>query len=108
MPRVLQHGPMVIKVDCVLRHMCETVHGHCWVALTLACWNGATPGAIASAGPHDSVVPSYHHIPQLAHECHILAYSDVITNSKSICGNTRVAAGYHCQTQETCIRSHSK
>lgn len=89
---------MVIKVDCVLQHVydavCECVH--LWVALTLACWHGATPGAIVGAGPCDSVVPSYHHIPRLAHERHILAHRDVIAESKSICRNSRVSTGDHC------------
>lgn len=76
--------------------------------LTLACWHGATPGAIVGAGPCDSVVPSYHHVPRLAHERHILAHCDVITNSKSICWNTRVATGDHCQRWSNITNLHQK
>lgn len=69
----------------------------CAGILTLACWHGATPGAIAGAGPRDSLVPSDHHVARLAHECHILAHCGVIPNSETVGWNARVTTGDHCQ-----------
>lgn len=69
----------------------------CAGILTLACWHGATPGAIAGAGPRDSLVPPDHHVARLAHECHILAHCGVIPNSETVGWNARVTTGDHCQ-----------
>lgn len=112
-PRLLQHCLMVIKVDCVLRPVCNALHVHLRVVHTLACWHAATPCAIVGAGPCDSVVPTDHHVPWLAHERHILAHCDVISNSKSICWNTRISTGDHCQRggknkNIKCIRHYLK
>lgn len=77
--------------------VCNSLHVHLRVVHTLACWHAATPCAIVGAGPGDSVVPTDHHVAWLAHECHILAHCDVITDSKSICWDTRISTGDHCQ-----------
>ncbi len=76
--------------------MCVCVCARLWVVLTLACWHGATPGAIVGAGPCDGVVPYDHHVPQLTGERHILAHCDVVAKSESVCWNTGVATGDHC------------
>lgn len=96
-PRLLQHALMVIKVDCVLRHMCNAVRVRARGILTLACWHGATPGAVAGAGPRDSLVPSDHHVARLAHECHILAHCGVIPGSETVGWNAGVTTGDHCR-----------
>lgn len=54
---------------------------HLGVVLTLARWQGATPGAVVGAGPRDSVVASHHHVARLTRECHIVAHGEVVAGS---------------------------
>lgn len=75
---------------------CVGYGAYATIAPTLACWHGATPGAVVGAGPRDIVVFSDHHITRLAHKRHILAHCYFITDSKSIRWNTRVTTGDHC------------
>lgn len=69
---------MVMKVDCRLQCVWDVASVHFGVVLTLARWQGATPGAVAGAGPRDSVVASHHHVAWLTRECHIVAHGEVI------------------------------
>lgn len=67
--------------------------------LTLACWHGATPGAVAGAGPGRSLVLSDHHVARLAHECHVLAHRGFISDPQTIGWDAGVTAGDHCRWQ---------
>lgn len=83
MPRLLWRTLMVMKADCRLHCVCVCIVAsvHLGVVLTLARWQGATPGAVVGAGPCDSVVTSHHHVPRLTRERHIVAHGEVIAAS---------------------------
>lgn len=85
MPRLLQHTLMVMKVDCRLQRLCDVASVHLGRGekggVTLARWQGATPGAVVGTGPCDSVVSSHHHVPRLTRERHIVAHGDVVAGS---------------------------
>lgn len=66
------------------------------LVLTLACWHGATPGAVAGAGSDHSLVLSHHHVARLAHECHVLAHRGLIPDPQTIGWDAGVTAGDHC------------
>lgn len=68
------------------------------LVLTLACWHGATPGAIAGAGPGHSLVLSDHHVARLAQERHVLAHRGFVSNPQTIGWDAGVTTGNHCQT----------
>lgn len=78
MPRLLWRTLMVMKVDSRLQRVCDAASVYFRAVLTLAQWQDATPGAVAGAGPCDSLVASHHHEPWLACERHIVAHGEVI------------------------------
>lgn len=77
--------------------VCIYVYLRCF---TLACWHGATPGAIVCAGPCGTIIHCYHHKSRLAHKSHILAHCEIITEPKPICWYPRVSTSDYCHGKE--------
>lgn len=67
------------------------------LVLTLARWHGATPGAVAGAGPRHSLVLSDHRVARLAHECHVLAHRGVVADPQTVGRDAGVTTGDHCR-----------
>lgn len=81
---------------CVCARACVQYVHALGTFLTLTRWHGATPGAVAGAGPRHSRVLSDHHVARLAHEGHVLAHRGLVPEPQAIGRDAGVTAGDHC------------